>query len=94
MPPTIQASSVSSAFTPVLDVRLPIEVILGTTTLSVRGCLSLERNSIVRLAQPAGIDLQVVANGVVLARGEVVIVDDATAIRITEIEGLNVVEIP
>lgn len=84
----------SAAFGPLLDVRLPIEVILGTTTLTVRACLSLERNSVVRLSQSAGVDLQVAANGIVLARGEVVIVEDSTAIRVTEIEGQSALELP
>lgn len=87
-------STVSAAFAPLLDVRLPVEVILGTTTLTVRACLSLERNGIVRLGQSAGADLQIAANGIVLARGEVVIVEDSTAIRVTEIEGQTGPELP
>lgn len=87
-------SSVSSAFEPLLDVRLPVEVILGTTSLTVRACLSLERNSIVRLEQLAGVDLQVTASGIVLAWGEVVIVEDSTAIRVTEIDGQGALELP
>lgn len=91
---TTSVPSVASAFAPLLDVRLPIEVILGTTTLSVRACLLLERNSIVPLAQAAGVDLQLAANGIVLARGEVVIVEDSTAVRVTEIEGQGALELP
>ena len=40
---------------------------------------------VVRLAQPAGEDLQVVVNGVLVATGEVVIADDTTALRITHL---------
>ena len=42
-------------------------------------------NSIVALRQSAGEDLSVVVNGVALARGEVVIVEDNASLRITEI---------
>jgi flagellar motor switch/type III secretory pathway protein FliN len=53
--------------------------------MSVRECLRLRRNSIIRLAQSAGGDMHVVVNGIVMAAGEVVIIDDSTAIRITDI---------
>ena len=67
------------------DVTCDVHVVLGTGTLSVRECLALRRHSVMRLVQTAGADLQVVVNGVLVAHGEVVIVDDSTAIRITEI---------
>lgn len=75
------------AFEGLLDVCVPVSIVLGTGELSVGGCLALRRNSIVPLNESAGSDLRVSANGVVVARGEVVIVEDSTAIRITEIEG-------
>jgi flagellar motor switch protein FliN/FliY len=62
-----------------------VSVVLGTGTISVRQCIGLERNSVVRLAEPAGEDLHVLVNGVAIARGEVVIVEDGTSIRLTEI---------
>jgi flagellar motor switch protein FliN/FliY len=40
---------------------------------------------VIRLSQPAGSDLQIFVNGIAIARGEVVIVDDTTSIRLTEI---------
>jgi flagellar motor switch protein FliN/FliY len=53
--------------------------------MSVRECLGLRREAIIRLTRTAGADMQVVVNGVVVAYGEVVIVDESTAIRITEL---------
>jgi flagellar motor switch protein FliN/FliY len=67
------------------DVVCDIDVLLGSATVSVRDCLHWKRNSIVRLRQSAGSDMQVTINGVVVASGEVVIVDDTTAVRVTEI---------
>jgi flagellar motor switch protein FliN/FliY len=67
------------------DVKCPVSVVLGTGSISVRRVLSLDRQSIVRLVQSAGEDLQMVVNGVVVARGEIVVVEDSTAIRLTEI---------
>jgi flagellar motor switch protein FliN/FliY len=51
----------------------------------VRRLLTLERNSVLRLTQAAGDELQVLVNGVLLAKAEVVIIEDATSVRITEI---------
>jgi flagellar motor switch protein FliN/FliY len=70
---------------PLADVVCTVDVILASANLSVRDCLALQRDSVVRLDQSAGSDMHVVVNGVSLARGEVVIVEDSTAIRITEI---------
>jgi flagellar motor switch protein FliN/FliY len=53
--------------------------------MTVRECLQLQRLSVIRLKQSADEDLQVVVNGVPIASGEVVIVDDSTSIRVTEI---------
>lgn len=81
----------SGSFEPYRDVRCPVSVVLGTGTISVRQCLALERASVIRLQQTAGDDVMVVVKGVKLARGEVVVVEDSTAIRLTEIcrSGIN-----
>ena len=73
------------------DVRCPVNVVLGTGTITVRQCLALERSSVVRLQQSAGEDLTVIVRGIKIARGEVVVVEDSTSVRLTEIcrSGLN-----
>jgi flagellar motor switch/type III secretory pathway protein FliN len=68
-----------------LDVRCVVEFILGTGGLKVRDCLRLERQSIVPLMQPAGSDLEVRVHGITVATGEVVIIDDNTALRISKV---------
>jgi flagellar motor switch protein FliN len=70
---------------PLHDVICRVDVLLGSSVMSVRECLRLRRNSIIRLAQSAGGDMHVVVNGIAMAAGEVVIIDDSTAIRITDI---------
>jgi flagellar motor switch protein FliN/FliY len=70
-----------------LDVRVPVSVVLGTGTISVRDCLALGRRGIVRLAQSAGEDVLVLAGDVTIARAEVVIVEDGTAVRLTDMIG-------
>ena len=53
--------------------------------MSVLDCLRLQRDSVIQLLQSAGGDMQVSINGVPVAHGEVMIVEDSTAIRITDI---------
>ncbi len=67
------------------DVVCSVDVVLGTASLSVRECLSMRRHTVIRLNQSAGGDMQVVVNGIAIANGEVVIIDNSTAVRITDI---------
>ena len=77
--------SPAKVFQHLLDVRVPVNVLLGNGTISIRQCLAIERNSLVELEQSAGEDLHLDVSGVRVARGEVVIVEDSAALRITEI---------
>ena len=70
---------------PLADVTCVVSVQLGTGRISLRELLGLNRNSVLRLAQAAGEDLQVVVHGTPIATGEIVIVDDSTALRVTQI---------
>jgi len=66
------------------DVKMHVDVILGRGSMTLRACLALRRGSVVRLSQSAGQDLFVLINDVPVARGEVVIIDDTVALRLTE----------
>ncbi len=81
-----QPDAASHPFPGLLDVICDVSVVLGTGSVTVRRCLALQRQSVLRLEQSAGEDLQVIVNGVMIAKGEVVIVEDSTAIRVTDIE--------
>ena len=70
---------------PFHDVVCNVDIVLGTGSITVRDCLHLRKHTVIRLAQAAGSDLQVLVNGIPVAQGELVIVDDSTAIRITDI---------
>jgi flagellar motor switch protein FliN/FliY len=85
--PTSSSSSdpLAAEFARFTEVLCGVDIVLGTGTMSVRECLQLRRQAVVKLTQAAGADLHVHVNGVPVALGEVVIVDDSTAIRITEI---------
>jgi flagellar motor switch/type III secretory pathway protein FliN len=75
--------AVSATYTGMLDVTCRVEVIVGTGSITVRDCLKLQRDSIIRLTQSAGSDLQVTVQGVPAASGEIVIDDDTTSVRIS-----------
>lgn len=79
------AASVDEPLGSLFDVDCVVEVVLGTGRITVRDCLRLDRSSIVRLDQAAGADLELRVQGQPLANGEVVIVDDGTALRLRRI---------
>jgi len=68
-----------------LDVDCPVEFVLGTGRISVRECLALMPSTVVKLAEAAGEDVQVVVGTVPVARGEVVVDDERATVRVTEV---------
>ena len=68
-----------------LDVSVPITVQLGGAEMQIRDVLDLAPGSIVALDKLAGEPVDVFVRGRLLARGEVVVVDDNFGIRITHI---------
>jgi flagellar motor switch protein FliN/FliY len=69
----------------ILDIPLEISVVLGQTKMVISDLLKLGQGSIVELTKLAGETLDVLANQRLIARGEVVAVDEKYGIRITEI---------
>jgi flagellar motor switch protein FliN/FliY len=86
-PSDAPAAAPNPSFDGLLEVRCPVTVLLGTGHASVRECLALAPGSVLRLAQTAGQDVELQVNGVVVARGEVVVLGESTAVRLTEIAG-------
>ncbi len=70
---------------PMFDVRCPVEFILGTGTITIRDCLRLEPQWVIRLEQAAGSDLSVRVHNVSLVAGEVVLSDDTSALRVSRV---------
>lgn len=69
----------------ILDIPLEISVELGRTTLLINDLLKLGQGSVVELSKIAGETLEVLANQRLIARGEVVVINDKYGIRLTEI---------
>src|SRR3954447_25350120 len=67
------------------DVEMEVSAELGRTRMSVRELLSLTPGAIVELDRAAGSPADLLVNGRLIARGEVVVVDENFGIRITQI---------
>jgi flagellar motor switch protein FliN/FliY len=70
---------------PFRDVPVVIEVLLGKGGMPIRQLVRLEPGVVLRLDSAAGADLTVRATGVPLALGEVVIIEDSVAARVTHV---------
>lgn len=68
-----------------LDIPLEATVELGRTRMLIRDVLELAAGSIVELERVAGEPVDLLVNGRLVAKGEVVVIDDNFGIRITEI---------
>ncbi len=69
------------------DVIMGVSVELGRTRLTVQEILGLTPGSIVELDRAAGAPVDVLVNGTLIAHGEVVVVDEEFAVRISEVVG-------
>ncbi|NLC58281.1 MAG: flagellar motor switch protein FliN [Armatimonadetes bacterium] len=68
-----------------MDVPLQVTVELGRTRLSVREVLGLGTGSVVELDRFAGEPIDLLVNDRLIARGEVVVIDESFGVRVTEI---------
>ena len=68
-----------------MDVPLEITVELGRVRMQVKDVLELTNGSVVEIDRIAGEPIDVLVNGRVVAKGEVVVVEDNFGVRITEI---------
>lgn len=68
-----------------LDVPLTLSVELGRTKMVVNDLLQLGQGSVVELTKIVGEPLEVLVNEKLIARGEVVVLNDKFAIRLTDI---------
>ena len=69
----------------IMDVVLNISVELGRTRMTVRQVLDLDQDSVIELDRLAGEVVDVFVNEHLIARGEVVVVDDKFGVRISEL---------
>lgn len=68
-----------------MDVPLQISVEIGSTKKKIKDILEFSYGTIIELERQAGAPVDVMVNGNLIARGDVVVIDDNFAVRITEI---------
>ena len=69
----------------VYDVPVTVQAVLGKSTMQVSQLLKLGRGAVVELDRKVGEAIDIFVNNRLVARGEVVIVDDRLGITMTEI---------
>ena len=69
----------------ILDIPLEITVEVGRTRILIGELLKLGQGSVVELSKLAGETLEILANQRLIAKGEVVVINEKYGIRITEI---------
>ncbi len=67
------------------DIPLQLTVELGRTVMSIKEVLALTSGSVIELDKLTGESAELLVNGRLIARGEVVVVDENFGLRITEI---------
>lgn len=75
----------AGGFDKLAGVSLDVSVELGRTRVTLSDVLAYDVGSVVELDRPAGAPVDVRVNGTLLAQGEVVLIDDEYAVRITAI---------
>lgn len=69
----------------ILDIPLEITVELGRTKMLIQDLLKLGQGSVIELSKPAGNTLEILANQRLIAKGDVVVMNDKYGIRLTEV---------
>ncbi len=68
-----------------MDIKLKLTVELGRSELPIKKVLELTRGSVIELDKIAGEPVELYANGKLIAKGEVVVIEDNFGLRITSI---------
>ncbi len=80
-----EGDKTASDLAPVFDVPVNISAVLGRAHLSVAQLLQLSQGSVLELDRKVGEAIDVDVNNRLVARGEVVVVDDRLGVTMTEI---------
>lgn len=70
-----------------LDIKLGLIVELGRSEMQLRDILKLTKGSVIELDRLSGEPVDLFVNNKIIARGEVVVIDDSFGLRITQLAG-------
>lgn len=68
-----------------LDIPMNVSVYVGSTKMAIRDLLQLAQGSVIELDKLAGEPMDVMVNNKLVARGEVVVVNEKFGIRLTDV---------
>jgi len=80
-----QRERVAADLKPVFDVPVSVQAVIGRTTIEVSSLLELGPGSVLELDRRVGEAIDIYVNSRLVARGEVVVVDDRLGVTMTEI---------
>ena len=80
-----EESPSAASLAPIYDVPVVIQAVLGKTHMDVASLLRLARGSVIELDRKVGEAIDVFVNNRLVARGEVVVVEDRLGVTMTEI---------
>ena len=77
MAPSVQIADLA-------DILLDVEVELGRKVMTIGQILDLHPGSVIRMGRSAGDNIDILVGGTVIGYGEIVIIEDAVGVRITD----------
>ena len=84
-PDASMAATENLSLETVYDIPVQITVVLGRTSMQVNQLLKLGRGAVIELEKKVGEPIDIFVNNRLVARGEVVIVEDRIGVTMTEI---------
>lgn len=66
------------------DVTVDVEVELGRRIMTIAQILQLAQDSVIRMGRSAGDNIDILVGGTLIGYGEIVIIEDAVGVRITD----------
>ena len=85
VPETDAHDKIAADLRSVFDVPVSIQAVIGRTTIEVADLLELGPGSVLELDRRVGEAIDIYVNSRLIARGEVVVVDDRLGVTMTEI---------
>lgn len=81
----VQSDGSPSEMEAVLNVKLEVSAVLGTADMPISQILKLGRGAVVELDRTVGEDIEIHANNQLVAKGEVIVVEDRLGVTISDV---------
>jgi flagellar motor switch protein FliN/FliY len=85
LPTEVETSHTAGDLEAVFDIPVNVSAVLGKSTMQVSQLLKLGRGAVVELDRKVGEAIDIYVNNRLVARGEVVVVEDRLGVTMTEI---------